>query len=102
MVKVLPPPKPEIPEAPPGQTWNISPAGHYLWLEDPEYYDQMGRDPLQQATIWTIINSDQRAEKLREVVKEYPKQKHRRDMLFQAVRRGEATQPSYNVLFEKD
>ncbi|KAI0448666.1 ankyrin repeat-containing domain protein [Xylaria acuta] len=91
MVKVLPPPKPDIPEPPSGQVWHVAPAGHYLWLEDPEYYDQMGRDPLQRARVWTITDSDQRAEKVGEVVKKYPKQKHRRNMLFGAARRGDTT-----------
>ncbi|KAI1272453.1 ankyrin repeat-containing domain protein [Xylaria sp. FL0933] len=90
MVKVFSPLKPNIPEPPPGKTWHIAPAGHSLWLEDPEYYDQMGRNPLQRARIWSIASSDQRVEKLREVIKQYPKQRHRRDMLFKAAVRGDA------------
>ncbi|KAI0430719.1 ankyrin repeat-containing domain protein [Xylaria sp. FL1042] len=90
MVKVFPPLKPDIPEPPAGQTWHVAPAGHSLWLEDYEYYDQMGRNPLQRAKIWSITSSNQRVEKLRELLKQYPKQKHRRNMLFDAAKRGDA------------
>ncbi|KAI1308318.1 ankyrin repeat-containing domain protein [Xylaria venustula] len=90
MVKVLPPLKPDIPEPPPGQTWHIAPAGHFLWLEDPEYFDQMGRDPLQRARLWSLASSDQRVKKLGEILEQYPKQKHRRLMLFEAAKRGDA------------
>ncbi|KAI0811446.1 ankyrin repeat-containing domain protein [Xylaria sp. FL0064] len=90
MVKVFPPLKPDIPEPPPGKTWHIAPAGHSLWLEDSEYYDQMGRNPLQRARIWSIASSDQRVERLREVIKQYPKQRHMRNMLFDAAVRGDA------------
>ncbi|KAI0972382.1 ankyrin repeat-containing domain protein [Xylaria arbuscula] len=89
MVKVLPPLKPDIPEPPPGLTWHIAPAGHVFWLDDPEYFDQMGRDPLQRSRIWSLASSDQRIEKLREVLEQYPKQKHRRFMLFEATKRGD-------------
>ncbi|RWA08094.1 hypothetical protein EKO27_g7009 [Xylaria grammica] len=89
MVKVLPPPKPDIPEPPPGKVWHVAPAGHLLWLDDFEYYDQMGRDPLQQARIWKISSPEERVEKLKEILTQYPKQKHRRNMLYEAAQRGD-------------
>lgn len=48
MVKVLPPPKPEVPLAPPGMRMSVAPSPHVLFLDDYEYYDALGRDPLQQ------------------------------------------------------
>ncbi|KAI8633923.1 ankyrin repeat-containing domain protein [Xylariaceae sp. FL1651] len=78
MVKVLPPPKPVLPEPPPGHGTLVN-----------TYYDQLGRDPLQQAKIWFITNSDERVEKLQEVLKRYPKQKHRREMLLTGAARSD-------------
>ncbi|KAI0150615.1 ankyrin repeat-containing domain protein [Xylariaceae sp. FL1272] len=94
MVRVLPPSRPVIPEPPEGQVWHIAssdiaPAGHALWLNDPEYYDEMGRDPLQRAGIWLISDSESRLEKLDKVLDEYPKASHRRKLLFRAVLRGD-------------
>ncbi|CAI6092316.1 unnamed protein product [Clonostachys chloroleuca] len=89
MVKVLPPPKPDIPEPPPGMALSIAPAGHCLWLDDYEYYDQLGRDPLQQARIWLITDPEERVSKLKEVLENYPKSVHRRNMLYEAALRGD-------------
>ncbi|KAH7308569.1 ankyrin repeat-containing domain protein [Stachybotrys elegans] len=90
MVQVLPPPKPDIPEAPPGQALSVFPAGHCLWLEDYEYYDQLGRDPLQQAKIWLIDDAKERTASLEALLQRYPKQMHRNTMLYEAAKRGDA------------
>ncbi|KAJ4347291.1 uncharacterized protein N0V89_011231 [Didymosphaeria variabile] len=91
MVKILPPHKPEPPVAPPGQRISVmpEPAIHAFFLEDPEYIDNLGRDPMQQNKIWLIEDAEERVEKLREVLEEYPKQKHRREMLCAAAGRGD-------------
>ena len=89
MVKVLLPPKPEFPEAEPGMRFSVMPSPHFIWLEDYEYYDQLGRDPLQQHKIWSVSDSTERVEKLKKVLEEYPKQKHRRMILNKAARRGD-------------
>ncbi|KAI1362875.1 ankyrin repeat-containing domain protein [Xylaria arbuscula] len=89
MIKVLPPLKPHIPEPPAGKVWHIAPAGHCLWLDDYEYYDQLGRDPLQQAKLWTLPSGKKRVDKLQEILERYPKQKHRRRILCEAARRGD-------------
>ncbi|KAK7221496.1 hypothetical protein V2G26_009499 [Clonostachys chloroleuca] len=89
MVKVLPPPKPDIPEPPRGMALSIAPAGHCLWLYDYEYYDQLGRDPLQQARIWLITDTEERVSKLKEVLENYPKSVHRRNILYEAALRGD-------------
>ncbi|RSM19576.1 hypothetical protein CDV31_001463 [Fusarium ambrosium] len=89
MVKILPPPKPDIPEPEPGMALSLFPSGHYLWLDDFEYYDQLGRDPLQQAKLWLITDQEERVAKLKEVLENYPKQVHRRSMLYDAAKRGD-------------
>ncbi len=89
MVKVLPPYKPVMPHPEPGMALSIAPAGHYLWLEDYEYFDQLGRDPLQQAEIWGISDRKERVERLKELLEKYPKSKHRREILFKAAWRGD-------------
>ncbi|VUC33684.1 unnamed protein product [Clonostachys rosea] len=89
MVKVLPPPKPDIPEPPPGMALSIMPSGHCFWLEDYEYYDQLGRDPLQQAKIWLVADPEERVAKLKEILENYPKSVHRRNMLYEAALRGD-------------
>lgn len=89
MVKILPPSKPIIPDPPPGLALHIAPAGHVFWLEDYEYYDQLGRDPFQQAKIWLMKDPEERVAKLNEVLKDYPKHKHRLNMLFEAAIRGD-------------
>lgn len=89
MVKILPPPKPDIPEPEPGMALSLFPSGHYLWLDDYEYYDQLGRNPLQQAKLWLITDPEERVAKLDEVLENYPKQVHRRNMLYDAAKRGD-------------
>lgn len=68
---------------------SVAPAGHRLWLEDYEYHDQLGRDPLQQAKLWFIKGTDARVAKLKEVIAAYPKQMHRRLMLNTVADRGD-------------
>ncbi|OAL47115.1 ankyrin [Pyrenochaeta sp. DS3sAY3a] len=74
---------------PPGMAVSVAPAGHSLWLQDYEYYDQLGRDPLQREFIWGIADPDERAERVRTLLKEFPKAKHRRAILFKAAVRGD-------------
>ena len=89
MVKVLLPPKPDIPEPPPGMVLSLMPAKHLNWLDDYELFDQLGRDPLQQARLWLIADPGERVAKLDEVLEAYPKDGHRRYMLAQAAHRGD-------------
>ncbi|KAM0425744.1 hypothetical protein ACHAPT_008992 [Fusarium lateritium] len=89
MVKIFSPPKPDIPEPLPGMALSLSPSGHYLWLDDYEYYDQLGRNPLQRAKLWLIADPEERVAKLEEVLESYPKQVHRRNMLYDAAKRGD-------------
>ncbi|KAF4337526.1 ankyrin repeat PH and SEC7 domain protein [Fusarium beomiforme] len=89
MVKIRPPPKPTLPEPRPGMALSVAPAAHRYWLDDYEYYDQIGRDPLQQAKLWLIKETDARVAKLKEVIAAYPKQMHRRLMLNTVVERGD-------------
>ncbi|MCJ1406835.1 hypothetical protein MMC19_000905, partial [Ptychographa xylographoides] len=65
------------------------PSPHELFLEDYEYYDALGRDPLQQNNIWFISDPTEQVERLKEVLQEYPNQKQRRQMLFTAASRGD-------------
>lgn len=58
-------------------------------MDDYEYYDQLGRDPLQERKIWGIADPKERVEKLKEVLEKYTKQMHRRLILHRAVRRGD-------------
>ncbi|KAL1595163.1 hypothetical protein SLS60_009851 [Paraconiothyrium brasiliense] len=99
MVKILPPHKPEPPVAPPGQRFVVAPdpAIHAFFLDDPEYIDSLGRDPMQQNKIWSIKHAEERVEKLKEVLQEYPKQKHRREMLCAAAVRGDEAIVRYFV-----
>lgn len=89
MVKVLPPWKPDTPVAGPGMRISVAPSPHAIWLDDYEYYDQLGRDPLQQNKIWGISDPVERVEKLKELLEEYPKQRHRHKILFKAACRGD-------------
>jgi ankyrin repeat protein len=91
MPKILPPYQVETPEHVPGMVISVIPTiqRHVLWLEDYEYYDQLGRDPLQLRKIWGIPDAKERIEKVKEVLEEYPKQMHRRRLLLKAVERGE-------------
>jgi len=91
MPEILPPYQVEPPEYVPGMS--IAVAGlvekHAFWMDDYEYYDQLGRDPLQMRRIWGIADPEVRAEAVRVVLEDYPKMMHRRDMLFQATLRGD-------------
>ncbi|KAK0389986.1 hypothetical protein NLU13_3559 [Sarocladium strictum] len=90
MINVRPPPKPTLPaDPPPGQALSVMPAAHVYWTEDYEYYDQIGRDPLQQARIWLIEDTDARVARLEEVLAAYPKQMHKRLMLDTIAERGD-------------
>ncbi|MCJ1378243.1 hypothetical protein MMC17_001340 [Xylographa soralifera] len=89
MVKVLLPPKPEMPMAEPGMRISVMPSPHILTLDDYEYYDALGRDPLQQNNIWSISDPTERVQQLKKMLPEYPKQMHRRQMLFKAASRGD-------------
>jgi ankyrin repeat protein len=89
MVNILPPLEPDMPEPAPGMALSVAPSPHYLWLEDYEYYDQLGRDPLQVKKIWRISDPEERVGKLEEILEKFPKQKHKRQMLFQAAKRGD-------------
>lgn len=73
----------------PGMRVSIMPSPHIRFLDDYEYYDALGRDPLQQNNIWSVSDPTEQVEKLKEVLQEYPKQKHRRQMLFKAAIRGD-------------
>jgi ankyrin repeat protein len=91
MPKVLPPYPIDTPSYIPGMAVSVEPptSKHSLWLEDYEYYDQLGRDPLQQRRIWGIADQKVRVEKVMEVLEEYPKQMHRRKILLKAIVRGD-------------
>jgi ankyrin repeat protein len=91
MVHILPPLKPHMPIATPGNRIHISPFPHVLFLEDYEYYDNLGRDPLQQNLVWGIKDDVERVEKLKEVLENHPltKEKHKRSVLATAARRGD-------------
>ncbi|MCJ1288246.1 hypothetical protein MMC26_007601 [Xylographa opegraphella] len=65
------------------------PSPHILYLDDYEYYDALGRDPLQQNNVWSISDPSEQVGRLEEILQEYPKQKHRRQMLFKAASRGD-------------
>lgn len=70
---------------------------HNLWLDDYEYYDQLGRDPLQVRQIWGLTDPSERIEGLKEVLEEYPKMMHRRKILLKASRRGDEDIVKYLV-----
>lgn len=90
MVKVLPPYKPDPPPAyVPGMAVSVAPSPHANFPDDYEYYDQLGRDPLQQRFIWGIKDDADRLAAFEEMLEEFPKQVHRRQILFKAVRRGD-------------
>ncbi|KAF2107804.1 ankyrin repeat-containing domain protein [Lophiotrema nucula] len=99
MVEVLPPPKPEMPIAAPGMRISTAPFPHYLFVEDYEYYDNLGRDPLQQNLVWSIKDDDERVEKLKQVIEEHPveKQHQKRKILLKAVVRGDVAIVKYLV-----
>jgi ankyrin repeat protein len=89
MVNIIPPYKPNTPDYQPGMAVSVKPSPHARWLDDYEYYDQLGRDPLQQRKIWSLTDDTERVEQLRKILDEYPKQKHRRQILFTATGRGD-------------
>jgi ankyrin repeat protein len=91
MPKILPPYQIETPIHTPGMAISIAPMSskHVFWLDDYEYYDQLGRDPLQVRRIWGISDATVRVEKVKQVLEKYPKQMHRRKMLLKAITRGD-------------
>lgn len=90
MPKVLPPYPIITPEYVPGMALSVMPmtSKHSNWLEDYEYYDQLGRDPYQVRKIWSIEDTEERIQEFKEVLEEYPKMMHRRKLLFRATVRG--------------
>ncbi|EAT77596.1 hypothetical protein HBI56_196490 [Parastagonospora nodorum] len=91
MPEILPPYQIDTPDYVPGMAIMMEPlsAKHRLWMDDYEYYDQLGRDPLQERKIWGITDPKERVEKLKEVLEKYTKQMHRRLILDKAVGRGD-------------
>ena len=89
MVKVLLPLKPDVLVLEPGSRVSVMPSRHIRQMDDYEYYDGLGRDPLQQNNIWSISDPTEQVEKLKELLQEYPKQRHRRQMLLKAALRGD-------------
>jgi ankyrin repeat protein len=91
MPNILPPYPIDTPDYIPGMAFVVEPLSnkHALWLEDYEYYDQLGRDPLQQRKIWGIADPQLRVEKVKEVLEEFPKQMHRRQIILKAITRGD-------------
>lgn len=89
--EIFPPYKIETPVHVAGMAVSVQPmtAKHSYWLDDYEYYDQLGRDPLQVQRVWGISDPHERVEGLKEVLKEFPKVKDRRRILFKAARRGD-------------
>ncbi|KAH7400797.1 ankyrin repeat-containing domain protein [Phaeosphaeria sp. MPI-PUGE-AT-0046c] len=99
MPQVLPPYKIILPEHIPGMAITIMPMDHKhrLWLDDYEYYDQLGRDPLQVRMIWGIADAAARIEALKAALEEYPKMMHRRNILLKATQRGDVEMVRYLV-----
>jgi hypothetical protein len=91
MPEIFPPYKIETPVYASGMTVSVQPltAKHSYWLDDYEYYDQLGRDPLQAQRIWGVSNPEERVEKLKKVLEEFSKLKDRRRILFKAAKRGD-------------
>ena len=89
MVKILKQYQVITPVPAKGMRISVAPSAHATWLNDYEYYDQLGRDPLQERLIWGISDPAERMEKLKEVLEEYPKTRHRRLILLKAARRGD-------------
>lgn len=99
MVQILPPPKPYMPVAGPGSRMSVAPSPHSLFLDDYEYYDNLGRDPLQQNLVWGIEDDDERVQELKQVLESHPlpKQVHRRNLLAKAARRGDEAIVNYLI-----
>jgi ankyrin repeat protein len=91
MPEILPPYQVETPEYVPGMSISVQPptAQHARWLDDYEYYDQLGRDPFQVRRIWGISDPQDRVNKVKEILEEFKKQMHRRQMLLTAAARGD-------------
>jgi hypothetical protein len=91
MPEILPPYQVDPPQYVPGMS--IAVAGligkHSFWMDDYEYYDQLGRDPLQMRRIWGVSDPDVRAEATRIALEDYPWMMHRREMLHEATLRGD-------------
>ncbi|OAL00524.1 ankyrin [Phaeosphaeriaceae sp. SRC1lsM3a] len=99
MPQILPPYQIIPPEYIPGMAITVMPLDrkHSLWLEDYEYYDQLGRDPLQVRRIWGIADAGERIAALEEMLKEYPKMMHRRSILLKATQRRDEEMVRYLV-----
>lgn len=91
MLEILPPYKIETLPYQPGMSASVQPptSRHRNWITDYEYYDQLGRDPLQVRRIWGIEDPETRVEKLKELLEDYPKHMHRRRILLKATSRGD-------------
>ena len=88
MVKVYERPQLPLPDPGPGMVLQQYPwHKRYMW--DPMYYDTLGRDPLSQRDLWAS-NEDPKTltEKVKELLKDYPSQNHRRQILFSAAVKG--------------
>jgi ankyrin repeat protein len=92
--EILPPYKIETPSYVPqfSQLEAVEPGSAWLRLPrviDLNFYDQLGRDPLQVCRIWGIADPAVQIERLKEVLEKYPKEKDRRQLLFKAASRGD-------------
>ena len=92
--EILPPYKIETPSYIPqfSQLEPVEPGSAYLRLPrviNIDFYDQLGRDPLQVCRIWGIADPAVQTERLKEVLERYPAEKHRRQLLFKAASRGD-------------
>lgn len=89
--RILPPYQVETPQYVPGMSVSVMPMSskHANWMNDYEYFDQLGRDPLQQRRIWGITDSSTQLESVKEVLEDFPKQMHRRRILMKAAKRGD-------------
>ncbi|KAF2833490.1 hypothetical protein CC86DRAFT_415269 [Ophiobolus disseminans] len=88
---VLPPYQIHTPEYTPGKSVPVQRPEllHANWLRDHEYYNQLGRDPLQIQRVWAISNPVARVEALKGVLIDFPRSKHRRNILIEAAIRGD-------------
>ena len=61
---------------------------HPYHLEDPNFYDQLGRDPMTQMRVYTLPSEDEQACHVLDVFNLFPKRGL--DILFDAALRGKA------------
>ena len=99
MVKFIEQTAAELPDPPPGKVWNTFPP-HARYMDDPFYYDTLGRDPFDQVKFWKISEPSVRAEKFEAILEEHRQHRkeeytddhmedlHHRQMMFTAVVKG--------------